>query len=52
MTGTHEDLLGLWAARNVSQRRAIVAAMLTTVTVGPSQGRKYAVSRFEPTWRV
>jgi site-specific DNA recombinase len=51
MTGSYDELLAIWTTKNVSQRRAVIAAVLMSVAVGPS-ARKYDVSRFGPRWRV
>ena len=51
MTGSYEELLALWEARNVSQRRAVVTAVFDRVIVGPA-ARKHDVDRFAPEWRA
>jgi site-specific DNA recombinase len=51
MTGSYEELLALWEAKNVSQRRAVVAAVLDRVIVGPAR-RRYDLDRFDPVWRA
>jgi len=51
MTGTYDDLLVEWERRNTSQRRAVVAAVLVKVIVGPAR-RKLDVDRFDPRWRA
>ncbi len=51
LSGSRDNLLAEWERRNVSQRRAIVAAVLISVTVR-SAARKYDVDRFDPQWWV
>ena len=51
MAGTYDELLAEWKRRNTSQRRAIVAAVLISVTVNPAK-RKYDEDRFAPEWRA
>lgn len=53
LVGDYDDLLARWDAMNVSQRRAVVAAVLDRVDVNPSNPRKrWDPDRFEPRWRA
>lgn len=47
------ELLGRWEALNVSQRRALVGAVLAGVVVAPADPRKkWDPDRFTPDWRA
>jgi site-specific DNA recombinase len=49
--GTVPDMIERWDRLNVSQRRAIVGAVLRSVTVHPADPRKkWDPTRFEPEW--
>lgn len=53
VVGDYDDLLARWETMNVSQRRAVVAAVLDRVDVNPSNPRKrFDPDRFAPVWRV
>jgi len=52
-SGNYDDLLARWNAKNLSQQRAIVGAVLQRVAVGPADPRrKWDPDRFQPLWRV
>jgi hypothetical protein len=50
--GSVEDMRGRWEAMNVSQRRAVVTALLEMVRVHPATGRgnRFDATRLEPVW--
>lgn len=51
--GTYDDMLARWEGMNVSQRRAVVSAVLESVTVKAADPRrKWDPDRFEPRWRA
>jgi site-specific DNA recombinase len=51
--GTYEDMLARWERLNLSQRRAVVAAVLLRVDVRPAdRTRRWDPDRFDPEWRV
>jgi site-specific DNA recombinase len=53
--GTSEDMLARWDAANVSQRRAVITAVLEKVMVHPAtvMGRnRFDSDRLEPRWRA
>lgn len=53
MVGDYDDLRARWDALNVSQRRALVGAVLDRVDVQPANPRKrWDPDRFQPRWRA
>jgi site-specific DNA recombinase len=51
--GTYEEMVDRWERLNVSQRRAIVAAVLIRVDVKPAnRATRWDPWRFDPVWRV
>ncbi|MHB1554310.1 MAG: recombinase family protein [Acidimicrobiales bacterium] len=51
--GTYDEMLMKWEALSVSQRRAVVAAVLDRVDVHPARpGVRWDPDRFVPVWRV
>jgi DNA invertase Pin-like site-specific DNA recombinase len=53
LSGDYDDLLVRWGAMNLSQRRAVVGAVLDHVDVMPANpGRKWDPDRFRPVWRA
>ena len=49
--GTVEQLIERWEAMNLSQRRAIVGAVVEKVVVHPGDPHRWDPHRFEPIWR-
>lgn len=53
LVGDYDDLLPRWDALNISQRRAVLAAVLERVDVNPADPHKrWDPDRFEPAWRA
>lgn len=53
LVGTFDDLLARWQTMNVSQRRAVVGAVLDRVEVGPANRRmRWDPDRFTPVWKA
>ena len=51
--GSYEGMRAKWDGMNVSQRRAVVAAVVEKVVVHPSSPRvKWDPARFEPVWKA
>lgn len=50
--GTYSDMIARWEAMNVSQRQAVVGAVLESVTVRPAPRKRWDPERFEPRWRA
>ena len=51
--GTYDEMLGRWQQMNVSQQRAIVGAVLRSVTVAPAdRTKRWDADRFHPEWIV
>ncbi len=53
LVGTFDDLIGRWERMNVSQRRAVVAAVLERVDVRPADPRRrWDPERFDVRWQA
>ncbi len=50
--GNAADLRDRWDELSLSRQRAIVAALLDHVTVGPAAGPRFDSDRLAPVWRV
>jgi hypothetical protein len=51
--GTYDEMLARWQKMNVSQQRAIVGAVLRSVTVAPAdRAKRWDPDRFQPEWIV